>query len=76
MKKKKHARQDSVKVHERTIYSHVLRNPVRCKTDKNNTGFIPFFKPKIQGLIKTFKDTFPIFQGLHSVQKRALNLFF
>ena len=35
-----------------------------------------FFEPKIQGLLKTFKDTFPIFQGLHSVQKRALSLFF
>ena len=36
-----------------------------------NTGFIPFFEQKIQGL---FKDTF--FQGLRSVQKRALSLSF
>ena len=38
-----------------------------------NTGFINFFGQKIQGL---FKDTFPIFQGLCSVQKRALSLSF
>ena len=31
----------------------------------------PFLNKKIQGL---FKDTFPIFQGLHSVPKRALSL--
>ena len=31
------------------------------------TGFVPFF----EGL---FKDPFPIFQGLHSVRKRALSL--
>ena len=35
------------------------------------TRFVPFFEQKIQGL---FKDTFPIFQGLHSVQKRAWSL--
>ena len=32
-------------------------------------GFIPFFEQKIQGL---FKDTFCIFQGLHSVQSLCL----
>ena len=31
--------------------------------------FVPFFEQKIQGL---FKDTFPIFQGLHSMQKKRL----
>ena len=49
MKKKKHARQDSVKVHERTIYSHVLGNPVRCKTDKIQ-GSYPFLNQKFKDL--------------------------
>ena len=35
------------------------------------TGFVPFFEQKIQGLSN---DTFPIFQGLLPVQKRALSL--
>ena len=34
-------------------------------------GSYSFLNKKIQGL---FKDTFPIFQGLHSVQERALTL--
>ena len=34
----------------------------------HNTVFVPTFEQTTQGL---FKDTFPIFQGLHSVQKRA-----
>ena len=34
----------------------------------HNTVFIPSFEQTTQGL---FKNTFPIFQGLHSVQKRA-----
>ena len=33
--------------------------------------FVPFFEQKIQGL---FKDTFPIFQGLHSMQKKGLSV--
>ena len=37
----------------------------------HNTVFVPSFEQTTQGL---FKDTFPIFQGLHSVQKRAFNL--
>ena len=39
------------------------------------TGFVPFFEQKIhKDFSKTFKDTFPTFQGLLSVQKRALSL--
>ena len=38
------------------------------------TRFVPFFDQKIKDFSRTFKDTFPIFQGLHSVQRRALNL--
>ena len=34
------------------------------------------FPPKKKQKIKDFKDTFPIFQGLHSLQKRALVCFF
>ena len=34
-------------------------------------GFVPFFEQKNP---RTFKETFPILQGLHSVQKRALSL--
>ena len=39
-----------------------------------NAGFAHFFEQKIQRLFKarTFKDTFPIFQGLHSVRKKSL----
>jgi len=36
-----------------------------------NPGFVPLSEQKIQRL---FKDIFQIFQGLHSVQKRALSL--
>ena len=39
-----------------------------CKSGKP-TGFAPFFEQKIQGL---FKDTFLIFQGLHSMHKKSL----
>ena len=35
-------------------------------------GFVPFFEQKIQRLLKTFKDIFRIFEGLHSVQKKSL----
>ena len=33
-----------------------------------------FLNKKFKDFSRTFKDTFPIFQGLHSVQKRALSL--
>ena len=33
-----------------------------------------FLKKKIKNFSRTFKDTFLIFQGLQSVQKRALSL--
>jgi len=39
-----------------------------CKSGKP-TGFVPFFEQKIQGL---FKDTFRVFQGLYSMQKKSL----
>ena len=35
------------------------------------TGFVPFFEQKNS---RTFKGTFPIVQGLHSVRKTALSL--
>ena len=38
------------------------------------TRFVPFFTKKIKDFSRTFKDTFPIFRGLHSVQRRALSL--
>ena len=34
----------------------------------------PFLNKKFKDFSRTFKDTFPIFQGLHSVQKRVLSL--
>ena len=37
------------------------------------TGFKPFYEQKNSMI---FKDTLPMFQGLHSVQKRALSLSF
>ena len=39
-----------------------------CKSGKP-TGFVPFFEQKIQGVLK---DTFGVFQGLHSMQKKSL----
>ena len=36
-----------------------------------NPGFVPLVEQKIQG---HFKEIFQIFQGLHSMQKRALSL--
>ena len=39
----------------------------------SNTGFRPFFaQKKFKDFSRAFKDLLPIFQGLHSVQKRAL----
>ena len=35
-----------------------------------------FLNKKFKDFSRTFKDTFPIFQGLHLVQKRALSLSF
>ena len=40
------------------------------------TGFVPFLNKKFKEFSRTFKETFPVFQGLHSVQKRALSLSF
>ena len=37
-------------------------------------GSYPFLNKNFKDFSRTFKDTFPIFQGLHSVQKRALSL--
>ena len=37
-------------------------------------GSYPFLPKKIKDFSKTFKVTFPIFQGLYSVQRRALSL--
>ena len=41
-------------------------------------GSNPFLNKNFKDFSRTFKDTIPIFQGLHSVQKRALTpcLFF
>ena len=37
-----------------------------------NSRFVPYLEQKkIQGL---FKDTFPIFQGFHSMLKKALSM--
>ena len=36
-------------------------------------GLYPFLNNKFKDVSSTFKDTFPIFQSLHSVQKRALS---
>ena len=40
-----------------------------------NQGSYPFLNKKLRDFSRTFKDPFPIFQGLHSVQKRALMSF-
>ena len=37
-------------------------------------GTYPFLNKKLKDFSRTFKNTFPIFQGLHSVRKRAFNL--
>ena len=35
-------------------------------------GSYPFLNKKFTNFSRTFKDTFPIFQGRHSVQKKSL----
>ena len=36
-------------------------------------GLVPFFvNKKFKNFSKAYKDTFPIFHGLHSVQKKSL----
>ena len=35
-------------------------------------GSYPFLNKKFKNFSRTFKDTFPIFQGRHSVQKKSL----
>ena len=47
------------------IFHRSLGNSQR--SEESDPGFVPLFEQKIQGL---FED----FQGLHSVQKRALRL--
>ena len=37
-----------------------------------NQGSYPFLNKKFTNFSRTFKDTFPIFQGRHSVQKKSL----
>ena len=37
-------------------------------------GFIPVLNKNFKDFSRTFKDSFPSFQGLHSVQKRQLSL--
>ena len=37
-------------------------------------GSYLFLNKKIKDFSRTLKDTFPIFQGLHLVEKRALSL--
>ena len=50
---------------------------MKVREDVNFSGFIyPFLNKKLKDFSRTFKDRFPIFQGLHSVQKRALSLYF
>ena len=50
---------------------------MKVREEVNFSGFIyPFLKKKLKDFSRTFKDRFPIFQGLHSVQKRALSLYF
>ena len=39
-------------------------------------GSYAFLNKNFKDFSRTFKDTFPIFQGLHSMQKRASGLSF
>ena len=55
---------NNIRVHM-GIFHRSLGNSQR--SEESDPGFVPFFEQKIQGL---FED----FQGLHSVQKRALRL--
>ena len=41
---------------------------------ENFRGLCSFLNKKFKDFSRTFKDTFPIFQGLQSVHKRSLNL--
>ena len=43
-------------------------------TKFNKNRIVPFFNKKFKHFLRTFKDTFPIFQGLPSMQNKALSL--
>ena len=53
-----------------TTLSTRIANP----SVKEFHGSHAFLNKQFKNFSRTFKDTFPIFQGLHSVQKRALSL--
>ena len=55
---------NNIRVHM-GIFHRSLVNGQR--SEESDPGFVPFFEQKIQGLLEDF-------QGLHSVQKRALRL--
>ena len=52
-----------------------VKLPVEKKTSSDCwQGSYPFLNKNFKDFSRTFKDTFRIFQGLHSVQKRDLSL--
>ena len=59
-------------IHYNTQTQWEIKFKPRIKLNHNiYPGFIPFFEQKLQGF---FKDSLPMLQGLHSLQKRALSL--
>ena len=52
-----------------------VKLPVEKETSSDcRQGSYPFLNKNFKDFSRTFKDTFRIFQGLHSVQKRDLSL--
>ena len=62
------------------ISSQEVKLQVKLPVEKKKTssdcgqGSYPFLNKNFKDFSRTFKDTFRIFQGLHSVQKRDLSL--
>ena len=65
-----------------TVYSasstnHLTPPPPPCSIAPKwlaYMGFVPFSEHKFKDFAKIFKGTFPIFEGLHSVQKKTMSL--
>ena len=63
------------------ISSQEVKLQVKLPVEKKKTssdcgqGSYPFLNKNFKDFSRTFKDTFRIFQGLHSVQKRDLSLY-
>ena len=62
---------DAKKIKKKTKTNITKTNCDECTARRVRTHF---WTTKFKDFSRTFKNTFPIFQGLHSVRKRAFNL--